>query len=253
MPRRRSTLRHLAILATGQGVTSCAVSPSPAASLPASCRQLITVAAPSWTATTGTLRCLQRASADAPWSAHGPDIPVVLGRSGLRPGRGLARPIPGRAPKREGDGASPAGLFSLGTAFGTAPRSLRPRHWPWLTISPHHAGVDDPASAHYNRIVDRRRVKPDWQSAENMIPPDGVYRLGLVVDHNHDQTPAAGSCIFLHLWKSPTRPTSGCTAMAEPDLVRLLQWLRPDASPLFLQLPRHAAGPWEAAGVSFHS
>ena len=253
MLRRRSTLRHLAVMAAGQGLAACTVGSTRVASLPAHCLQLITVVAPSWTATSGALRRLERASADAPWTAAGPDIPVVLGRSGLRPGRGLVRPISGRQPKREGDGASPAGLFSLGTAFGTAPRAMRPRHWPWLSISPHHAGVDDPASAHYNRIVDRRLVSPDWRSAEDMRPPDGVYRLGLVVEHNHDQKPAAGSCIFVHLWKSPATPTAGCTAMAEPDLVRLLQWLRRDASPLFLQLPSAAIAPWRAAGVPFHA
>jgi len=233
---RRTLLLQLAAL-TGP------VSRATAASLtvPEQCRQLITVIAPAWNATRATLRRWERPDSRTPWAAAAQPIAVVLGRAGLRPGRGLHPAIPGRPAKQEGDGCSPAGLFSLGTAFGTAPKAARPSQWPWLAMTSRHAGVDDPRSRHYNRIVDRRSVQPDWTSAENMIPGSGVYRLGLVVRHNWDQQPGAGSCIFLHIWDHPEATTAGCTAMDAANLASLLQWLQPSATPLLLQLPQALA------------
>lgn len=115
-------------------------------------------------------------------------------------------------------------------------------------MSPHHAGVDDPASPHYNQIVDQRLTTKNWISAENMIPESGVYRSGLVVHHNPDNLPSAGSCIFLHIWQQPAHPTAGCTAMSEPHLHSLLRWLSPTAHPLLLQLPTPASTSFQAAG-----
>jgi hypothetical protein len=53
-------------------------------------------------------------------------------------------------------------------------------------------------------------------------------------------TPLAGegSCIFLHIWRSPEKGTAGCTAMAEEDLLAVLLWLKNEKNPLLAQLPR---------------
>jgi L,D-peptidoglycan transpeptidase YkuD (ErfK/YbiS/YcfS/YnhG family) len=247
MMPRRSFLLQLAAL-TGPVARATAAS----LTVPDQCCQLITVIAPAWSATRASLRRWERQDSRSPWTSAAQPIAVVLGRAGLRPGRGLHPPIPGRPAKQEGDGCSPAGIFSLDTAFGTAPRALRPSRWPWLPMTSHHAGVDDPRSRHYNRIVDRRAVQPDWSSAEDMIPGSGVYRLGLVVRHNWDQQPGAGSCIFLHIWDHPEATTAGCTAMEAGDLASLLQWLRPSATPLLLQLPQALAVrlPWLPGAVA---
>jgi D-alanyl-D-alanine dipeptidase len=42
----------------------------------------------------------------------------------------------------------------------------------------------------------------------------------------------------MHIWKNSSTPTTGCTAMAEPDLVQLLRWLDPAAQPVLVQMPR---------------
>jgi L,D-peptidoglycan transpeptidase YkuD (ErfK/YbiS/YcfS/YnhG family) len=240
MPRRSLLIQLAALTGTVSRARAAALT------VPDQCRQLVSVIATDWNATAAILRRWQRPDARSPWSPADKPVPVVLGRAGLRPGRGLHPAIPGRAAKQEGDGCSPAGLFSLDTAFGTAPRSARPEKWPWLPMTSHHAGVDDPGSRHYNRIVDRRAVQPDWTSAENMIPDSGVYRLGLVVRHNWDQKPGAGSCIFLHIRDRQGSPTAGCTAMEAAQLASLLQWLQPAAAPLLLQLPQAIATqlPW---------
>jgi L,D-peptidoglycan transpeptidase YkuD (ErfK/YbiS/YcfS/YnhG family) len=236
MMPRRSLLLQLAALA---GPVSRAAAAS--LTVPEQCRQLITVIAPAWSATRATLRRWERPGSRSPWTPVAQPVAVVLGRAGLRPGRGLHPVLPGQPAKQEGDGCSPAGLFSLDTAFGTARKASRPSQWPWLPMTSHHAGVDDPRSRHYNRIVDRRSVQPDWRSAENMIPESGVYRLGLVVRHNWDQQPGAGSCIFLHIWDHPEATTAGCTAMDAAHLASLLQWLQPASTPLLLQLPQALA------------
>lgn len=144
----------------------------------------------------------------------------------------------GRAPKREGDGKAPAGVFRLGPAFGFATRAraswLRTAYTP---LKPTTECVDDTASRRYNLIVDRATTEyVDWNSSERMREVEG-YRWGLVVAHNA-APPAAGlgSCIFLHVWAGPDKGTAGCTAMEQSDLEALLRWLDPAKAPLLVQL-----------------
>ena len=102
-------------------------------------------------------------------------------------------------------------------------------------------GVDDPKSRYYNQLVERSKVeRVDWASSEQMLRADDLYKWGLFVVHNPTATPGAGSCIFIHIWRNSSAATVGCTAMAEPDLLRLLRWLDPDAHPVLIQMPRSA-------------
>jgi len=71
-----------------------------------------------------------------------------------------------------------------------------------------------------------------------MKRPDDLYRWLIVVAHNQNPPiPGQGSCIFLHVWRSDSSPTAGCTAMAQQRLEGLLRWLRPEAKPVLVQLP----------------
>jgi L,D-peptidoglycan transpeptidase YkuD (ErfK/YbiS/YcfS/YnhG family) len=213
------------------------------------CWRLLRVESADWHATSGTLTLWERDTAGGAWRRKGRAIPVQLGRSGLRWGRGW-HTMPRKAlRKREGDGCSPAGIFSLDFAFGSMPaHKSGTKRWPWRRMTARHAGVDDPRSRHYNRIVDAARVPRDWSSAESMVPKSGVYRRGVVVRHNWAQVPGGGSCIFLHIRSGRRTPTAGCTAMAERDLVRILAWLDPARKPLLAQLPR---AEWESRGTAW--
>jgi D-alanyl-D-alanine dipeptidase len=72
-----------------------------------------------------------------------------------------------------------------------------------------------------------------------MLRPDGLYRWGLVVDHNAEPVIAGGgSCIFMHIWLGPDMGTTGCTAMAQEQLESVLARLDPARRPLLVQLPR---------------
>ena len=213
-----------------------AIPPAFAAKLPAECCQVLLCLAADSKATTGTLWCLERDTPKTSWKARTPSIAVTLGRHGLAWGIGEHA---GRAPrgiekKREGDGCSPIGIFALPQAFGSLakPRGLR---LPWLRCTPHHLGIDDPRSVHYNQIVDDRVVACDWTSPETMMPSNGCYRLGAVIAHNADNKPGAGSCIFMHVWQAPGVPTSGCTAMSLDHVRLVLRWLDPAKQPRLVQ------------------
>ncbi len=214
---------------------------APAASDPLrNSRQCVVVVAPEWSSTTGTLHAFERASTTGDWKMRGKAIPVVLGKNGLGWGLGLVDANKRAGPRKiEGDNKVPTGIFRLGPAFGYAPASA---HWTklhYVPLTKTTEGVDDPRSRYYNQLVDRSKVaRVDWRSSEQMRRADDLYKWGIFVAHNPAANPGAGSCIFMHIWKSPSTPTTGCTAMAERDLVRLLRWLDSAAQPLLIQMPR---------------
>jgi D-alanyl-D-alanine dipeptidase len=221
---------------------------APAASDPLrDSRQCVLVVAPTWSSTTGTLHAFERTSTTADWKARGNAISVVLGKNGLGWGLGLLD-AKGRAGPRkiEGDNKVPAGIFRLGPAFGYAPAPS----WikvPYVPLTKTTEGVDDPGSRYYNQLVDRSRVtRVDWRSSEQMRRPDDLYKWGIFVAHNAAAKPGHGSCIFLHIWKNSSTPTTGCTAMAERDLIRLLRWLDPAAQPVLVQMPHAGYQPFQS-------
>ena len=202
--------------------------------------QAITVITENWASTSAILQCYERNHPDAPWRAVGIKIPATVGRNGLawgtglHPVRALTEPV-----KKEGDGKAPAGIFSLRTAFGYGdPNAMTWIRLPYRQASANLLCIDDPASAHYNRIVDAKATETDWNSHEVMQRPDDQYRLGIVVEHNAEPiTRGQGSCIFIHIWEGPDMGTSGCTALAAENLEAILRWLHPQAHPVLIQLP----------------
>jgi L,D-peptidoglycan transpeptidase YkuD (ErfK/YbiS/YcfS/YnhG family) len=214
--------------------------------------QLIVVTTSGWTAVEGRLQRYERASAHAAWHPIGRPIPIVVGKNGLGWGIGIIAAdsphvrVADEPVKREGDGKSPAGVFALGTAFGYASQPLPGLKLPYLTLTPSIECVDDVHSKHYNQVLDRSTVAPDWNSSEHMRNTGESYRWGIVVDHNgtvagrNAPVPGGGSCVFLHIWHSYEQGTAGCTAMAQTDLETLLTWLDPERNPLLVQLPEPA-------------
>lgn len=201
-------------------------------------RQLILVTTPEWGSVRGTLRRFERRGARAKWTQVGEAFEIVVGRGGLGWGDGVVETQGDGPSKREGDGRAPAGVFHLTRAFGFA--DARESSWlrvPYTPLTPQVECVDDTASSHYNRVVDRAAVKTvDWNSSERMREVEG-YRWGVVVAHNARALPGQGSCIFLHIWAGPLKGTAGCTAMEQTNLEALLRWLDTKKSPLLVQLP----------------
>ena len=204
-------------------------------------RQIVRIIAPDWHSTTAELQRFARPTPRCDWQAVGHPIPVVLGRSGLAWGDGL-HPAFANAAKCEGDGCAPAGIFALTALFGIdGPQSrfAQSAGLPYRCATGDLKCVDDPASRHYNRIVDQNQVDSvDWTSHEDMLRPDTRYAIGAVVAHNPGNRPGAGSCIFLHVWQDAATPTAGCTAAALADMTTVCTWLDAAANPLLVQLPQ---------------
>ncbi|RFU70184.1 hypothetical protein D0469_07980 [Peribacillus saganii] len=132
--------------------------------------------------------------------------------------------------KREGDGATPAGIYKLGTVFGTG---VKP---PGVKMYYKRAGkydywVDDPASPDYNKWVTYSGdPKRKWRSFERMNQP--LYKYGMVIEYNRNPIiKNKGSAIFLHTWKGPASKTAGCVALSETNLITLLKWFDPKQQP----------------------
>jgi L,D-peptidoglycan transpeptidase YkuD (ErfK/YbiS/YcfS/YnhG family) len=135
--------------------------------------------------------------------------------------------------KHEGDGASPAGLFAARPFFGSAPKPENLK-FPYRQTHDNDFWVDDPKSPFYN-TWQTGPAEGRWKSAEILKRPDGLYKYVAVIQYNIPPVAGKGSAIFFHIWKDQNTSTSGCTAMDESNVLRVLQWLDPEKKPIFLQ------------------
>lgn len=241
---RRTPPMCIAIALLAGSVAACsawanatdATSPAWAAS-----GQMIVVVTSDWNADHGMLRTFERDN--GAWRATGAEFEVAVGRAGIGWGLGL-HPAQADGPnKAEGDGRAPAGVFAIGDAFGYAEHVLP--HMPYRPMQASQYCIDVADSPLYNRIVDTRDVgdaaiEGSTEPMRRDIHADGDqrYKLGFVIQHNPGNIAGAGSCIFAHLWNAPGVSTAGCTAMTEPDMTALLDWLDPRREPVFVLLPQ---------------
>lgn len=165
---------------------------------------------------------------------------VVTGRSGVR------------REKREGDGATPAGVFPFRSVFyrrdrlGWVLEDARTQHaqpaalgscedLPAATLSssaslpvratrPDDGWCDDSAHPLYNRHV---QIPFDGRH-ELLWRDDSLYDVVLVVGHNDQPVvPGEGSAIFIHVMHPLGRPTEGCVGMKLEDLLCVLEEAQP--------------------------
>jgi D-alanyl-D-alanine dipeptidase len=200
-------------------------------------RQLLVVVSGGWDSLQGRIYCFEKRKAK--WILKFSN-PVVLGSKGLGMGEGMVTMFIDGAPvKKEGDLKSPAGIFSIGTAFGNAtPGEAKWIQNPYICTTDTLICVDDLHSAHYNTLVNKNPEKADWNSFEEMHRKDDYYKWGLFINHNADKPIAGkGSCIFMHIWENDHTGTTGCTAMNEEKFLRILHWINADKKPLLIQLP----------------
>lgn len=186
--------------------------------------QLIVVLSQNWDVNQANLYRFEKTSTNEPWRQVGRDVRVFLGVNGLS------------EYKAEGDGKSPAGIFSLGTVFGDHRHQVYASKMPYLLITEDLECVDDSDSRFYNCFVDKNTLPRDWKSSEKMQNIGDVYHLGLVIRYNCQPIVAgAGSCIFMHI--SSGTGTAGCTALLRQDLIELVTWLDAAQNPMLVQLP----------------
>jgi len=217
-----SALVTAAAASGGQRAMTASCSPNLANEL-ASTRaatQLVTVVAASRRSSHGSLRLWRKSgecwlAVDGPWSAW-------LGQNGVT------------ANRHEGDRTTPAGAFGFQrTMYGLGPNpGVR---YAYRRIVCGDWWVEDPRSPFYNRF---RHVpcgsKPPFRvTSEDMSRSPTAYRHLAVIDYNtHPIVRGRGSGIFLH--RSTGRPTLGCVSLPLAQLVTVLRWLDPAASPLIV-------------------
>lgn len=138
-------------------------------------------------------------------------------------GRGGIRDV-----KREGDGATPAGLFPLRRVLYRTDRLEAPRtRLEVASTGPDDGWCDDPADPAYNRLVGL----PYEASHERMWRADSLYDIVVVLGHNDDPpVPGAGSAIFMHVARPDYGPTDGCVALERSDLLAVLAMCGPGDS-----------------------
>ncbi len=136
-------------------------------------------------------------------------LPCALGRTGRRTG------------KREGDGATPFGVFVLREVLYRADRGLPPRTGlVRRPIHKHDGWCDEPADRNYNRRI--RHPYP--ASAEHLMREDALYDLVVVLGCNdRPRLRGRGSAIFMHVARPDYSPTAGCIALSPRDLRLVLR------------------------------
>jgi L,D-peptidoglycan transpeptidase YkuD (ErfK/YbiS/YcfS/YnhG family) len=146
-------------------------------------------------------------------SAGGSQIPVALGRGGIR------------ANKREGDGGTPRGRFRLVRLWWRPDRAPRPRTLlPVRRIGRNDGWCEDPKDRLYNRPI---RL-PERASGDRLWRQDRLYDFIIELDHNtRPRIAGRGSAVFIHVAREGFKPTAGCVALPAPRLRRLLERVGP--------------------------
>jgi len=200
-------------------------------------KQLLVVVNNGWDSLRGTLYAFNKVRGK--WRLQFSNA-IVLGDKGLALGDGLVNLTIAGPVKHEGDKRSPAGIFSIGTAFGYAEK----KDAAWIKNRYVQAFdtlicVDDANSSNYNTLVDKDTARQDYNSFEYMHLKKDYYKWGLFINHNSGKVvPGDGSCIFMHIWENDHTGTEGCTAMTESNMLRVLRWINAKDRPLLVQLPR---------------
>jgi L,D-peptidoglycan transpeptidase YkuD (ErfK/YbiS/YcfS/YnhG family) len=140
---------------------------------------------------------------------------AALGKGGVKPA----------AEKREGDGATPLGVWPIRRVLYRADKGAAPdTALPVAPIGHDDGWCDAPHDPAYNRPV----ALPYPASAERMWRDDSLYDLVVVLGHNDDPPVAGlGSAIFVHLQGPGQGPTEGCVALARSDMLDFLARARP--------------------------
>ena len=217
---------------------SLAILPAAAFELPANSIQCLVGISDGWDSSNVTLTFYEKSG--AAWKPVGESWKARLGKSGLVWGNGM-NPVPkGAVTKKEGDNRSPAGVFSIGGAWGyDASIRKNPKQF-YRQVTSRDLWVEDPASPKYNQnVVLDHEPATAWEKKQQMKQGDDAHALKLFIAHNAppNAVPNAGSSIFFHIWRAGgTKPTAGCTTMEKPKLQWVISRIDPARHPLYVLL-----------------
>ena len=122
--------------------------------------------------------------------------------------------------KKEGDLATPKGIFKLGLLYYRKDRNkslvskIKKR-----VIKKNMGWCNDSRSKKYNQEI----YFPSKYRAEKLYRKDKIYDIFLDIKYNHSPiVKGKGSAIFLHITNKKYRATKGCVAILKKDFLRML-------------------------------
>ena len=128
--------------------------------------------------------------------------------------------------KKEGDLATPRGIFKLGLLYYRKDRNKKLDCSIKKKIIKNDMGwCDDSKSKYYNSEINF----PFKNSAEKLYRKNNIYDLFINIKYNINPTKKGkGSAIFLHLCDARYKPTKGCIAILKKDFLKILPKIKPE-------------------------
>ena len=122
--------------------------------------------------------------------------------------------------KKEGDLATPKGLFKLGSVYYRKDRNkLLNCKIKKKILNKNMGWCDDSKSKKYNKEI----RFPFKYGAEKLFRKDKIYDLFINIKYNFcPAVKGKGSAIFLHITDGKYKPTKGCVAIAKKDFLKIL-------------------------------
>jgi len=184
-----------------------------------SATRVITVVAAAASSTTAILQAWNKAPGGG-WLKYGGAITAHVGSAGLttHPSESLS--------------ATPIGSFALSRSFGhlANPGTGLPYH----QTSPSDWWISQPGAL-YNTMQTCSGTCAFSQGDpnEHLYYETPYYNYAVVIEYNTAPVvQGAGSAFFLHV--TDGKPTAGCVSIPQANLVAIMQWLNPAASPRIL-------------------
>lgn len=122
--------------------------------------------------------------------------------------------------KKEGDLATPKGIFKLGLLYYRKDRNkslvskIKKK-----VIKKNMGWCNDSRSKKYNQEI----YFPFKYEAEKLYRKDKMYDIFINIKYNHSPVvKRRGSAIFLHLTNNKYKPTKGCVAILKKDFLKIL-------------------------------
>tara|TARA_B100001093_G_scaffold330062_1_gene315115 strand:+ start:364 stop:858 length:495 start_codon:yes stop_codon:yes gene_type:complete len=122
--------------------------------------------------------------------------------------------------KKEGDGFTPVGTFYIKNIYYRADKIENlDTKINKIIIDESDGWCDDAGHKEYNQLI----RFPFNFSAEKLFREDSLYNVVCVLNYNTNPViPGIGSAIFMHVAHDEYKPTEGCVALKQEDLIYLL-------------------------------
>lgn len=188
------------------------------------CRQLVLAVGDENDGVKANISCYQK-------DKNGSWLPVD-GLTGMSGWVGSGGVMHGR---KRGSNTSPAGLWSLGLAFGNSKRPANLKML-WRDVTPKSDWVCDESSPYFNTWQERGdpNLSKVWsRDVEHLEDYPSAYAYACVIRFNTPPytIPERGCAVFLHCSKDAT---GGCVGLPKNDIVNTLLWMRPEQNPYIL-------------------